>query len=200
MSATLAPFGLRPAYHPSGLDRAQGLANVIQSTYAQNILKGQAVKLDPTTGYVVRAASGDPIYGVFDGVEWTDTTGRRRVSNCWPSGTAYQTGSLIAYIWTDPQVVYEIQAEGSIAQTALGQEFDITNPYNPTTVIRRWWVCLKPPWVQLLLALTQPRLCALSIWHRILAMHGVIRTRSFVCKSLSSSTLVFTKVRRLHTP
>jgi hypothetical protein len=30
-------------------------------------------------------------------------------------------------------VVYEIQAEGSIAQTALGQEFDITNPYNPTT-------------------------------------------------------------------
>ena len=133
MSATLAPFGLRPAYHPSGLDRAQGLANVIQSAYAQNILKGQAVKLDPTTGYVVRAASGDPIYGVFDGVEWTDTTGRRRVSNCWPSGTSYQTGSLIAYIWTDPQVVYEIQAEGSIAQTALGQEFDITNPYNPTT-------------------------------------------------------------------
>jgi hypothetical protein len=36
---------------------------------------------------------------------------------------------LIAYIWTDPQVVYEIQANGSIAQTAIGQEFDITSPY-----------------------------------------------------------------------
>ena len=129
MSATSAPFGLRPAYHPSGLDRAQGLANVIQDAYAANILKGQAVTLDPTTGYIVvhNPATTNVIYGVFDGVEWTDTTGRRRVSNYWPTGTSYQTGSLIAYVWTDPQVVYEIQAAGSIAQTALGQEFDITN-------------------------------------------------------------------------
>jgi|DEB19_MinimDraft_3_1074340.scaffolds.fasta_scaffold00025_56 hypothetical protein len=130
MSATSAPFGLRPAYHPSGLDRAQGLANIIESGYAQDLLKGQAVKLDTAnTGYIVRAAGTDAIYGVFDGVEWTDTTGRRRVSNYWPANTAYQTGSLIAYIWTDPQVVYEIQANGSIAQTAIGQEFDITSPY-----------------------------------------------------------------------
>ena len=133
MSATSAPFGLRPAYHPSGLDRAQGLANIIESTYAQNILKGQAVKLAAATGYVVRADATDALYGVFDGVEWTDTTGRRRVSNYWPSGTAYQTGSLIAYIWTDPQVVYEIQAAGSIAQTAIGAEFDLSSPYAGST-------------------------------------------------------------------
>ena len=133
MSATNAPFGLRPAYHPSGLDRAQGLANIIESGYAQNILKGQTVKLAATTGYVVRAAAGDALYGVFDGVEWTDTTGRRRVSNYWPTGTAYQTGSLIAYIWTDPQVVYEIQANGSIAQTAIGAEFDLSSPYAGST-------------------------------------------------------------------
>ena len=129
MSATSAPFGLRPAYHPSGLDRAQGLANVIQDAYAANIYKGQAVTLDPATGYIVvhNPATTNVSYGVFDGVEWTDTTGRRRVSNYWPTGTGYQTGSLIAYVWTDPQVVYEIQAAGSIAQTAFGQEFDITN-------------------------------------------------------------------------
>lgn len=133
MSATSAPFGLRPAYHPSGLDRAQGLANIIESGYAQNILKGQAVKLAAATGYVVRADATDALYGVFDGVEWTDTTGRRRVSNYWPTGTAYQTGSLIAYIWTDPQVVYEIQAAGSIAQTAIGAEFDLSSPYAGST-------------------------------------------------------------------
>lgn len=133
MSATSAPFGLRPAYHPSGLDRAQGLANIIESGYTQNLLKGQAVKLSAATGYVVRADATDALYGVFDGVEWTDTTGRRRVSNYWPALTAYQTGSLIAYIWTDPQVVYEIQAAGSIAQTALGQEFDLSSPYAGST-------------------------------------------------------------------
>jgi hypothetical protein len=127
MSATSAPFGLRPAFHPTGLDRAQALANVIESGYAANILKGQAVKLTAAAGYIVVASAGDPLFGVFDGVEWTDTTGRRRVSNYWPTGTAYQTGSLIAYVWTDPQVVYEIQATGAIAQTALGQEFDISN-------------------------------------------------------------------------
>ena len=38
MSATNAPFGLRPAFHPSGLDRAQALANGIVSAYANDIL------------------------------------------------------------------------------------------------------------------------------------------------------------------
>jgi hypothetical protein len=97
------------------------------------LLKGQAVKLAAATGYVVRADATDALYGVFDGVEWTDTTGRRRVSNYWPANTAYQTGSLIAYIWTDPQVVYEIQAAGSIAQTAIGAEFDLSSPYAGST-------------------------------------------------------------------
>ena len=133
MSATSAPFGLRPAFHPTGLDRAQALANVIESGYAANILKGQAVKLTAAAGYIVVASAGDPLFGVFDGVEWTDTTGRRRVSNYWPTGTAYQSGSLIAYVWTDPQVVYEIQAAGSIAQTAIGAEFDITNATDGST-------------------------------------------------------------------
>ena len=132
MSATSAPFGLRPVFHPSGLDRAVALANVFDyaSGYASNVFKGQAVSLDPNTGKIIKTASGGAIYGVFDGVEWTDVTGRRRVSNYYPANTAYQEGSLIAYVWTDPQIVYEIQAAGSIAQTSLGQEFDISNNDN----------------------------------------------------------------------
>ena len=39
MSSTNAPFGLRPAFHPSGLDRAQALANGIVSGYSSDILK-----------------------------------------------------------------------------------------------------------------------------------------------------------------
>ena len=38
MSALLQPFGLRPAFHPSGLDRAQALAGGITSGYSSNIL------------------------------------------------------------------------------------------------------------------------------------------------------------------
>jgi hypothetical protein len=133
MSATSAPFGLRPVFHPSGLDRAIAFANPFDYStgYASNIFKGQAVTLDTAaTGYLIKTASGGPIYGVFDGFEWTDTTGRRRISNFYPANTAFQQGSAIAYIWTDPQIVYEIQAAGSIAQTALGQEYDISNNDN----------------------------------------------------------------------
>jgi len=125
MSSTNAPFGLRPAFHPSGLDRAQALANGIASAYATDILKGQPVKLN-TSGNIVVAAAGDSFQGAFAGVEWTDTTGRRRVSNSWPANTAYQTGSCVAYFYNDPNIVYEIQADGSLAQTSIGDQADLS--------------------------------------------------------------------------
>ena len=125
MSATNAPFGLRPAYHPSGLDRATALADGILSTYSTDILKGQPVKL-ATTGVIQVAAAGDAFVGAFSGVEFTDTTGRRRVSNYWPASTAYQTGSCVAYYYDDPNIVYEIQADGSLAQTSVGAESDLS--------------------------------------------------------------------------
>ena len=125
MSSTNAPFGLRPAFHPSGLDRAQALANGIASAYAVDILKGQPVKLN-TSGVIVVAAAGDSFQGAFAGVEFTDTTGRRRVSNSWPANTAYQTGSCVAYFYNDPNIVYEIQADGSLAQTSIGDQADLS--------------------------------------------------------------------------
>jgi hypothetical protein len=126
MSSTNAPFGLRPAYHPSGLDRATALADGIVSAYNTAILKGQPVKY-VTGGVIQPAAAGDAFVGAFAGVEWTDTTGRRRVSNYWPANTAYQTGSCVAYFYADPNIVYEIQADGSLAQTSIGDEADLSN-------------------------------------------------------------------------
>lgn len=125
MSATNAPFGLRPAFHPSGLDRAQALAGGIASAFASNILKGQPVKY-VTGGTIQPAAAGDSFAGAFAGVEFTDTTGRRRVSNYWPANTAYRTGSCIAYFYNDPLIVYEIQADGSLAQTSIGDQADLS--------------------------------------------------------------------------
>ena len=144
MSATSAPFGLRPAFHPSGLDRAQALANGITSGLAVNILKGQPVtyttaatvgSTGAANGTIIPAAtpgnsaasSGYQVAGAFAGVEWTDVTGRRRVSNYWPSGTAYQTGSCVAYFYNDQNIVYEIQADGSMAQTTIGGEYNFSN-------------------------------------------------------------------------
>ena len=126
MSSSNAPFGLRPSFHPSGLDRAAALTDGIVSGYASNILKGQPVKL-ATSGTLQAAAAGDSFLGAFAGFEWTDTTGRRRVSNYFPANTAYVTGSAIAYYYQDPNIVYDVQADGSLAQTSIGDQADLSN-------------------------------------------------------------------------
>jgi hypothetical protein len=135
MPSTSAPFGLRPAFHPSGLDRAQALANGIQAVstsgnvsagYATTILKGQPVKMN-SAGYIEVAGAGDSFLGAFAGVEWTDSTGRRRVSNYWPANESFLVGSVVAYFYSDPNIVYEIQTDGTVAQSAIGGEADLSN-------------------------------------------------------------------------
>ena len=128
-SPTSAPFGLRPAFFPTGLERAQALANGITSGYSSNILKGQAVQYSPNAGVILPVVDSTTnsglVSGSFQGVEWTDTTGRRRVSNYWPAGT---TGTaIVAYFYNDQQIVYEIQTDGTMAQTAIGNEANLSN-------------------------------------------------------------------------
>ena len=131
MSASSAPFGLRPAFFPTGVEKAQALANGITSGYANNILKGQAVQYSPNAGVILpvldTTTNTGLVSGVFAGVEWTDTTGRRRVSNYWPANTAAIAGSVVAYFYNDQQIVYEIQTDGTMAQTAIGNEANLSN-------------------------------------------------------------------------
>ena len=47
--------------------------------------------------------------------------------NYWPASTAYTSGSCVAYFYNDPNIVYEIQADGSLAQTAVGDMADLSN-------------------------------------------------------------------------
>jgi len=126
MSATNAPFGLRPSFHPSGLDRAVALANGIASGYSTGILKGQPVALN-TSGNIIAATAGSAYQGAFAGHEYTDTTGRRLVSNQWVANTSYQTGSQVTYYYSDPNIVYDIQADGSLAQTSIGDQANFSN-------------------------------------------------------------------------
>ena len=126
MSSTNAPFGLRPSFHPTGLDRAVALSNGIASGYSTGILKGQPVALN-TSGNIITATAGSAFQGAFAGQEYTDLTGRRVVSNQWIANTAYQTGSQVTYYYSDPNIVYDIQCDGSLAQTSVGDQANFTN-------------------------------------------------------------------------
>ena len=129
MSTVSQPFGLRPSYSPSGVVRPT--AYTILTGYASNILQNQPVKIG-TDGTVQAAAIGDRFIGTFQGVEFTDSDGRRRVSNKW---TASQAGTdIVAYVTLDPTIVYEIQANGSLAVTDIGSQADFTTITAGSTV------------------------------------------------------------------
>lgn len=129
MSTTSQPFGLRPAFSPSGVVRPTAYS--IASGYAANILQNQPVKIG-TDGTVQAAAIGDRFIGTFQGVEFTDSDGRRRVSNKWTASTA--ASDIVAYVTLDPTLVYEIQANGSIAVTDIGKQADFTTITAGSTV------------------------------------------------------------------
>jgi hypothetical protein len=49
------------------------------------------------------------------------------VSNQWVANTAYQAGSEVTYYYSDPNIVYDIQANGSLAQTSIGDQANFAN-------------------------------------------------------------------------
>lgn len=125
MSSVSQPFGLRPAYSPSGVVRPTAMT--IRSTYATDILQFQPVRIVPSStgeGTIVAAAVNDRFVGTFMGVEWTDSDGRRRVSNKWTGGTVGT--DIICYVTLDPSIVYEIQSNAALAVADIGKQFDFT--------------------------------------------------------------------------
>jgi hypothetical protein len=119
MPSTSAAFGLRPAFHPSGVVRP--VAMTIESGYNANILQFQPVLIS-STGNIQAAGASTPFVGSFMGVEFTDTDGRRRVSNKWTAGTS--ATDIIAYVTTDPAIVYEIQSDATLTIADIGSQMD----------------------------------------------------------------------------
>jgi len=129
MSATSAPFGLRAVYSPSGVVRPQAMT--ILTAYAANILQNQPVKIG-TNGTIEAAAIGDRFIGTFSGLEFTDSNGRRSVSNKWTASLA--ATEIVAYVTLDPSMVYEIQSNAAIVLTDIGKQYDFTTIGTGSTV------------------------------------------------------------------
>ena len=125
MSAVSAPFGFRPAYNPIGLDRAKKYT--IATGYTTPLYEGMPVVLD-TNGTLTVGATGVDLIGVFAGCEYIDANGKPNVSTYWP-GTAGAT-NIVAWVYDDPNNVYEVQASGAVPQTAIGDQSDVINPTN----------------------------------------------------------------------
>jgi hypothetical protein len=134
MPAIAAPYGLLPVNHPSGVVRP--FAMTIASGYAANIFQNQPVAIAANGTIVVPSASA-AIIGAFQGVEFTDSDGRRRVSNKWTTGLV--ATDIVAYVTIDQTITYQIQGNGGAsANTALtvadiGSQYDYTTASGNTT-------------------------------------------------------------------
>ena len=129
MSATYAPFGLKPVYHPSGIIRTLNYTGAYDD--AVTFYSGTPVALSSSgTASEITVAGNTPsattrLMGVFQGVEYTDASGRRTVSKWF--GPALGTATdIIFWITDDQEIVYEVQANGSLPDTSVGQEFNFT--------------------------------------------------------------------------
>jgi hypothetical protein len=121
MSGTSAAFGMRPVYSPSGVVRPT--AYTIANGYAANLYQNQPVTI-AANGTLTAATVSGRIIGVFQGVEYTDADGRRRVSNKW---TASQVGTdIVAYATLDPSIIYEIQSDAALAISNIGEQYNFT--------------------------------------------------------------------------
>lgn len=124
MSTTATPMGLRPVGLKGGRPFVGAFKQVkIASGLAVNIFNGDVVKIlstgtiDKETGTTTVTANA--VMGVFMGCTYTDPNlGYKVHRSYWPTGTA--ASDAMAYVCDDPDVVYQIQASGSLAQTALG--------------------------------------------------------------------------------
>jgi len=139
MATTLKPFGLKPVYHPSGLDRATPFVGTNSYTTGsgsytapyslsagQTFYQFQPVAVNSSGQLTIAeaAAASGAVYGVFDGVEFTDSQGRRSVAKGASKATLDASTDIIFWIFSDPELVYEAQINGSATTAAIGSQYN----------------------------------------------------------------------------
>jgi hypothetical protein len=127
MATTAAPYGLRAVNLVGGQPYAGSTRQLkIASGYASNLYNGQVVMVG-TDGYIQLMPSigsaADPFdagtVGVFVGCSYTDPNTKQKLfAQYWPTGTV--ASDAVAYVVDDPDVLLQVQADGTMAQATLG--------------------------------------------------------------------------------
>ena len=147
MSTTLRPFGMKPIFHPSGLDRAVPFAGTNSFTTGvtytapyslsagQSFFQYQPVGITASGQLTIAAtaAATSPVYGVFDGVEYTTAEGRRTLGKSISKASLDAASAIVFWIFQDPSLVYEVQANGSVTSAAIGSQYNFTSAAGYTT-------------------------------------------------------------------
>jgi hypothetical protein len=135
MATTAAPYGLKAVNLVGGQPYAGSTRQVkIASAYDTNIYNGSVVSIVAAgTVEIVDELGTDAssfpagTVGVFVGCSYTDPNTKQKLfSQHWPADTA--ASDAVAYVVDDPDVVFQIQANGAAAQATLGSNIGVENP------------------------------------------------------------------------
>ena len=127
MAATATPYGLRAVNHLGGTPYAGSTRMYpIASGTAINIYYGSVVNVLGTgflTANLTVGTAAAPFVagtvGVFVGCTYTDPGSNQVVfRQNWPTGTV--TADAVAYVIDDPAVIFQVQANATVAAAALG--------------------------------------------------------------------------------
>lgn len=138
MALTLAPYGLKPINLLGGRPYSGSTRlYAISPSYAVNIqvgdpviiintgstaaaLRGNLARFNATTTAttVTSTGGGFGFVGVFMGCTYTDPTYGKVFRQTYVAGNA--ATDIQAYVIDDPDVLFQVQADGTLAQTTLG--------------------------------------------------------------------------------
>jgi hypothetical protein len=127
MASTAAPYGLKPVNLIGGQPYAGSTRQIkIASGYGTNIFNGSVVSIVTagTLEIVTTVGSNSSVFpagtvGVFVGCSYTDPNSKQKVfAQYWPASTV--ASDAVGYVVDDPDVVFQIQADASVAQAGLG--------------------------------------------------------------------------------
>ena len=123
-----AAFGLKPVRRLGGVANFSANEYVIASGATGPIYQGSPVIMDAAGGgdIIVAATGATDIVGVFGGCSYTDpTSGKPVFSNYYPGSIA--ASDIVAEIYDDPKIVFEIQSDGTVTQADVGANADMTS-------------------------------------------------------------------------
>jgi hypothetical protein len=90
-------------------------------------MKGDLVKLE-ASGYITLSTDSDAVaaIGVFNGCFYVaPTTKKPTWSNYYPGSITPASGEIEAFVYDDPNKLFEIQGDGIIAQSSVGRNTNI---------------------------------------------------------------------------
>jgi hypothetical protein len=118
-------FGLRPSRMLGGtpFNNSQNRYRILKN-YGSSIFQGDLVAASDNGTIIVAGATTNPVVGVFNGVFYTDPTTQKPTFKNYYPGTV-SANDIIANVIDDPNVVYEIKADETFANSDLFANYKI---------------------------------------------------------------------------